>query len=107
MKSTVEYRENEYEYESDDGNYYLAEVEASADYWHEKGCMYLSNGDPGYPPEEEIYNVDVNVVDIKIWDYDTDEWKALPEGEQYERIKTEIECYVEKELYDDWELWDL
>lgn len=33
---------------------YVVEYEASGTYFSDPGCMYLKNGDPGYPPEEDF-----------------------------------------------------
>lgn len=49
---------------------YIAYVSVSGKYYYAPGCTYLSNGDPGYPPEEdwdpkEGWIEDANVPVIK------------------------------------------
>lgn len=36
-----------------DGREFEVEFIAYGTYYYDAGCMYLKNGDPGYPPEEE------------------------------------------------------
>ena len=54
----------EFEYED---KFYSIECTAYGTYAYDPGCMYMRNGDPGYPPEESL---DVDEVEA-IW-YDED-----------------------------------
>ena len=60
---------------------YTAKISGS--YYYDPGCMYLKNGDPGYPPEEDyegpffegineltVYDADGNKLTVKPKDYE-------------------------------------
>lgn len=54
-----------------DGNYMIPENDfevtffARGSHYHDNGRMYMPNGDPGYPPEDEI-NIDyIEITSIK------------------------------------------
>lgn len=47
-----------------DGNCYECYVTALADYRYEQGKMYMRNGDPGYPDDEELDIISLSVSDI-------------------------------------------
>lgn len=49
----------------------VATVEATAEHWYQAECKYLANGDPGYPEENEIENIEFDVTEVR--DADTDE----------------------------------
>lgn len=49
---------------------YIVDVDAKASYYHDDGCMYLRNGDPGYPPEDDFDIEEVNVNSVKYEDED-------------------------------------
>lgn len=49
----------------------VATVEATAEHWYQPGRRYMPNGDPGYPEEDEINNVEFTVT--KVRDAETDE----------------------------------
>lgn len=72
-------------------------VEAVGSYYYDPGCMYLRNGDPGYPPEEELTVTDVNIKEV------TDENGDILEPEQYMNNKELLEA-VDEALYEegDW-----
>jgi len=40
---------------------YSAEVTAHADHWYRPGRMHMANGDPGYPTEDEIDDIEFDV----------------------------------------------
>ena len=54
-----------------DGRDLVAEVEAHASHWYRPGRMYMPNGDPGYPTEDEIDDVEFDVTSVK--DAETEE----------------------------------
>ncbi len=41
---------------------YLVHIQAKADYAYTPGRMYMNNGDPGYPPEDELIITDIDAV---------------------------------------------
>lgn len=41
---------------------YLVRVHAVADYAYTPGRMYMDDGDPGYPPEDELTVTDIDAV---------------------------------------------
>jgi hypothetical protein len=49
----------------DNGNKYTCYVVAEAEYSYSPGRMYMSNGDPGYPDDEEIEITDLQVYNIR------------------------------------------
>ena len=84
---------------------YKVSVEATASYYYSPGRMYMRNGDPGYPEEEELeiesvdatwYEVDedgnetevnatpemISALDDYLNDLDLDSWN-LPEPDDY------------------------
>ena len=68
----------ELEFEDKD---YRVEVNATAVEYHEPGRMYLSNGDPGYPPEDEFELKSVDATWYLITDEDENEVKVQPTKE--------------------------
>ena len=58
--------------------YYRVEVNAIAVEYHEPGRMYLSNGDPGYPPEDDFDLISVDATWYLINDEDSSEIKVEP-----------------------------
>ena len=70
-------------------------VEAVGSYYYDPGCMYLRNGDPGYPPEEELTVTDVNIKEV------TDENGDILKPEQYDKELSEA---IDEALYEegDW-----
>ena len=49
----------------------VATVKATAEHWYQPGRRYMANGDPGYPEENEIEDVEFDVTALK--DAETDE----------------------------------
>lgn len=49
----------------------VATVEATAEHWYQPGRRYMANGDPGYPEEDEIEDIEFDVTEIR--DKETDE----------------------------------
>lgn len=49
----------------------VATVEATAEHWYQPGRRYMPNGDPGYPEEDEIDDVEFDVTEVR--DAETDE----------------------------------
>jgi hypothetical protein len=74
---------------------YTIDVTAYADYYYDAGCMYMRNGDPGYPPESEFEIEEVNAV----W-YDAEG----EEVEATEEMTTALEDYLQNA--DGWESSD-
>lgn len=54
---------------------YDVEFFATAEYTYSPGCMYKRNGDPGDPPEEDFYLMDVDAI----WRLDGEEVEETPE----------------------------
>lgn len=44
-----------------EGRDLVAEVKATAQHWYQAGRMYMPNGDPGYPTEDEIDDIEFDV----------------------------------------------
>lgn len=61
--------------------YYKIDVYAVADEYHDPGCMYLRNGDPGDPPEDSF---ELNSVDA-VW-YDEDGNDVTPTKEMTDTL---------------------
>ena len=72
---------------------YYVEYEAYGTWYHDPGCMYLKNGDPGYPPED-----DMEVEEIHCFVSYDDEDRA--EEQVPEAIVTEITEMIEELIYD-------
>ncbi len=72
---------------------YTVDVTAHADYYYDAGRMYMSNGDPRYPPESELNIEDVDAV----W-YDAD-------GKKVDNVTEEMTDALESALQDEdgWE----
>jgi hypothetical protein len=69
--SYIEY----YNPDSEDEEY--VELEVVWSYYYEPAVMYLSNGDPGYPAEEEFSVISSRVVShngVKVNDMQEPEW---------------------------------
>ena len=91
---------------------YLLEYSASVtgDYYFQKGRMYMPNGDPGYPDEEDMDGPFLDeILEVNIMDLDGD---YIPEAEAdhiYNEHQEEIDKAIEDEIdntdwYDcDWE----
>lgn len=47
------------------GKRLTASVKATANYYNEPGCLYLPNGDPGYPPEESFELENYEIVETE------------------------------------------
>ena len=71
---------------------YTVDVTAYADYYYDAGRRYMSNGDPGYPPESELTIGDIEAV----W-YDLDGKKV----EATEEMTAALEDFLQEE--DGWE----
>lgn len=67
----------EFEFEFEDKDYRV-EVNAIAEEYHEPGRKYLSNGDPGYPPEDEFELKSVDSNWYLITDEDGSEIRVEP-----------------------------
>lgn len=71
---------------------------AKAEHYFSKGCMYLSNGDPGYPDEEYFEITDLKVYEYLVWDEGKDSYvpkKVTPD------IVSRVEdlCYSNSENF--------
>lgn len=102
------YKNDALEFTVDEKNY-TVDVTACADYYYDAGCMYMRNGDPGYPPESEFtiekveavwYDENGNQVEATeemteaLEDYlqDTDGWEVD------EPPEPDNDCYEEREI---------
>lgn len=80
------------------GQSYKINVYAKGTYYYHPAVMYLRNGDPGYPEEEDLEIEDVDVV----W-YKVDENDEKVEVEPTEEMTEALNDY----LYNlDWDQWD-
>lgn len=52
----------------DINNGYTVSFEAEAEYVYVPGKMYMNNGDPGYPPDEELDIKHINIKEIIVYD---------------------------------------
>lgn len=50
------------------GDEYEVEFTAYGTYYYDPGCMYLRNGDPGYPPEEDVEVEEVEIESLFRYD---------------------------------------
>lgn len=57
---------------------YRIDVTAVAEEYHEPGCKYLRNGDPGYPPVNEFDLISVDATWYLINDEDGNETRVEP-----------------------------
>lgn len=77
----------EFEY---DAKFYKIDVEAHATYEYDPGCMYMRNGDPGYPPESSF---DIDSVD-STW-YLINEDDSLTKVEATKEMKAALQEYLD------------
>lgn len=66
----------------------VATVEATAEHWYQPGRKYMPNGDPGYPEENEIEDVEFD-VSLALKDANTDETVDYVE-DMYDTIEAAI-----------------
>jgi hypothetical protein len=88
MSAELHYKNDDFEVELD-GNIYRADLDATAEYSYTPGRMYMPNGDPGYPPDEDFEIVDVDFV---LFDGETE----ITDKELIERA----DAYITDWLYD-------
>lgn len=83
-----------------DGKEFYVEGKAWGTYSCSNGRLYMSNGDPGYPDEEEleIDEVEITHIDCSIGE---EEVEVLPEDEK--EIEEYLFDYLGEDLYD-WEI---
>lgn len=43
----------------------VATVSATAEHWYQAGRKYMPNGDPGYPEEDEIDDIEFDVTEVR------------------------------------------
>lgn len=77
----------------------VVNVEATANYYYSPGRMYMRNGDPGYPSEEEL---DIEDVDAT-W-YEVDEDGNETEVEPTSEMKSALDDYLNDLDIDSWSL---
>lgn len=82
MKVTTYYNNNDLEF-TYDGKDYRIKLAAVAEEIHIPGRMYLSNGDPGYPPEDEFELQSVDAV----WYLVDEEAEVQPTKEMAEALE--------------------
>ena len=80
---------DEFEY---DDRLYRIDVEATATAHHDPGCMYMKNGDPGYPPEDSF---DIDEVDAEWYLIDEDD-DSETEVEKTEEMNDALLEYLEE-----------
>ena len=92
------------------GNDYIVKVKAKANYYYDSGRMYMPNGDPGYPPEEDFEVTDFEIYSVMdsyentIEGFDvTEDFKDCVLDELYEVNWDEWEFPEEEEPDYDWE----
>ena len=96
-KTKLSYENDSYTV-SVNGKDYICYVRAEAEYWYDPGCMYLRNGDPGYPSED-----DLEITELEVSDFELDD---DPEYVVSDEEKTKIKSAVEDELYGmDYDRW--
>ena len=81
-----------------DGVYYDVDVHAMGNEYHDPGCMYLPNGDPGYPPEDDI---EVDVIEIEAV-FDGDEEVTLTDELEEALEELCIEAIEDGQLETEW-----
>lgn len=74
---------------------FYVECRVSGDYYYRPGKMYMRNGDPGYPEEEEID--DIAIEEIACYEYFEDKEEPV----EVNPFDLEIVAYLEEEV-----LWD-
>lgn len=72
---------------------YLVRVYATAAYTYTHGRMYMDNGDPGYPPEDDLKIAVINAV----WLDENDK-----EVEPTEEMTTALEKYLNEMDFSRW-----
>lgn len=87
--SNYVYANDDLEFEYED-KFYKVDVEAYATYEYDPGCMYMRNGDPGYPPESSF---DIDSVD-STW-YLINEDDSLTKVEATEAMKDALREFLE------------
>lgn len=81
-----------YEYEV-----YEIEFSANGTYYYDSGRMYMPNGDPGYPPEED-FDVDEVTLDF-VRDKSAEAIKAgTDEVDVYDSLDTETKELIEEAI---------
>lgn len=81
---------------------YSGSVEAYGEGWFTPGTMYRSNGDPGDPPDGDWDIKEVEVLQIKIWDEDKEDWVIVNDySDGYEDLVKAFKEYVTDNLEED------
>jgi hypothetical protein len=86
------YYDDELELEMAD-TVYLVQVHATAAYTYTAGRMYMDNGDPGYPPEDDFEITDIDAV----WLDENDK-----EIQPTEEMRTALEKYLNEMDFSRW-----
>lgn len=76
-----------------DGVIYSVDVEATATYSHDDGCMYMRNGDPGYPPEDDFDIDEVNINSVTLIDEEGNV-SGITDAELLKKIKDKVRDYL-------------
>lgn len=79
--------------------FYKVYVEATADYYYSPGRMYMQNGDPGYPPDEDFEIEDVEATWYEV-DEDGNETEVSPTSE----MQSALDDYLNDLDIDCWNL---
>lgn len=81
---------------------YSGSVEAYGEGWYEPGTMYRRNGDPGDPPDGDWDIKEVEVLQIKIWDEDKEDWVIVNDySDGYEDLIKAFKDWVIDNLEED------
>jgi len=77
---------------------YTVYVEAKANYSYDPGCMYLRNGDPGYPPEED-FSIDY----LKVSDVVDEAGNKVTDEQKIKEITDAVESVLYNMDLDNWQ----
>lgn len=84
------------------GNCYECYVTALADYRYEQGKMYMRNGDPGYPDDEELDIISLSVSDISRIEDDTGVHISVDNPDTVAAVIDAVEDHLYEMDLDNW-----
>lgn len=83
-----------------DGHVYECHVIAEGTWFFQEGCLYLRNGDPGYPDESEF---DFNIKELDAVTFDDDENEIeVDDKSTLEMIENEVWEHLNNTDLSDW-----